>query len=181
MDFEVFKDGWDSSKETACGYGSEKRNTRIIREVLPHIVRGFAIHSILDAGCGDINWFPLDEFPHYVRYVGVDLFPRQPGIIHADITTSNLPPVDLIVCRDVMIHFDNDTVLQTLHNFRRSCAEYLLATTFRCVYNSWRGSGGLQHYPLDLAAPPFNLGEPLLLIPENYPNKFCGLWSLQCD
>lgn len=183
MDRDKFKGGWGSSNETPCGYGSEIGSTVNIRQAIPIIVQGLNIWSILDAGCGDQHWFPFNYLPHRTQmsYVGVDIFPRNKDVLEFDITSDKAVPsgpYDLVICRDVLIHFTNAQAMLALNNFKRFGHKWLLATTYVGAYNEPRKVEGIRYAPMDLVAPPFNLGSPLMLIPENYPAKFCGLWRL---
>jgi hypothetical protein len=104
-----------------------------------------------------------------------------------DITSDTLPAVDLIFCRDCLVHLPLFDIHAALHNFRQSGATWLLTTTFtRRSHNpdilpgSWR--------PINLQAPPFNLPAPTRLIDElcterpggeDFSDKHMGLWKLR--
>ena len=104
--------------------------------------------------------------------------------VSLDITRDPLPRVDLVVCRDVLVHLKNRHILAALANFRRSGSRYLLATTFPGATSNVDGPlGGWR--PTDLVRPPFSLGEPLARVSEaedvedpRYRDKSLGLWRL---
>ena len=46
---------WNSF-ETMSGSGSEIRNTRIISNILPKIIKKYKIKTLFDCPCGDMNY-----------------------------------------------------------------------------------------------------------------------------
>jgi SAM-dependent methyltransferase len=185
---------WDDP-ESVSGRGSSLRSTEAIRSELPALFAEFQIRSVVDAGCGDFNWFRDLELD-LASYVGIevveDLARRNeerhggPGrrFVSLDVIRDPLPRADLILCRDCLVHLKNRQVLAALRNFRRSRSGYLLATTFTGPHpNRDAPLGGWR--PLNLERPPFNLGPPLRLIREaasvedaRFTDKSLGLWPL---
>lgn len=182
--------------ETVSGRGSTLVRTTAIRRELPALFRELGIRSVLDAGCGDFNWFPsLDA--ELDSYVGVEVVEELAAANQArhgsdrrrfcslDVTRDDLPRVDLILCRDCLVHLKNGQVRAALRNFRRSGSTYLLATTFTGEHpNEDAPLGGWR--PVNLERDPFSLGPPLRLISEResvederYLDKSLGLWTLQ--
>jgi SAM-dependent methyltransferase len=182
--------------ETVSGRGSTLHRTAAIRRELPALFRELGVRSVLDAGCGDFNWFPTLETA-LDSYVGVEvveeLAAANQGLhgndrcrfVSLDVTRDDLPRVDLVLCRDCLVHLKNRQVRAALRNFRRSGSSYLLATTFTEAHpNDDVPLGGWR--PLNLERAPFNLGPPLRLISEResvederYLDKSLGLWDLQ--
>ena len=99
-----------------------------------------------------------------------------------DLTSDALPRVDLVLCRDGLVHLSGAQVLKALRNIKQSGSKYLLATTFPellhnldIVTGDWR--------PMNLQREPFNLPQPLKLILEgragpDYRDKSLGLWRI---
>jgi hypothetical protein len=165
----------------------------VVRD-LDRLIRDFGVQSVLDAACGDFNWMrdiSLDE----VDYVGCDIVD---GLIDAnsaahggptrvfeklDFTVDPLPKVDLILCRDVLVHFSYTRVAAALGNFRASGSKYLLTTTFlKTEENVEIGTGWWR--PINLQRPPFDLPEPKETLPDSvsddhYEDKVLALWDLQ--
>jgi len=124
--------------------------------------------------------------------VGIDIVPelisanrkRYPEVdfLVADIVSDPLPKVDLILCRDALVHLPNADVVRALANFRRADATWLLTNTFvshdqnpDIVAGSWR--------PINLQLPPFALPPPSCIVDERclgyegiYRDKRLGLW-----
>jgi SAM-dependent methyltransferase len=185
---------WESG-ESRSGPGSELVRTADLRRELPRLLGDLGVEVLLDAGCGDFRWLAETELP--VReYIGVEVVPElaaenqrrytRPGrrFVQADITCDELPPADLVLCREVLVHFPDDDIEVALANFGRSGAHWLLATTFTArdtndpiELGSWR--------TLNLEAPPFSFPPPLRALPdlpirerEHYLDKRLALWSL---
>ncbi len=100
-----------------------------------------------------------------------------------DLTTDDLPLVDLILCRECLGHLSNRLAGKTLGNIRTSGSEYFLSTTFPAVATnrniptgSWR--------PINLTKPPFDLPQPRQSIddsdnqPDGLPKAVLGLWRV---
>ncbi|MGC4808702.1 hypothetical protein [Micromonospora sp. DT233] len=192
---EVFSLGWpDQAPDTVCGWGSSEPHTQLVRKGLTDILQTYGVRTLTDAGCGDLAWMSTLDLSG-VDYVGHDVHEREswPGLRRRgyqlqvlDITTEDVRPSDLLICRDVFIHLPNDMVLAALARFRASCR--LLLTTSYTSDPTLPGGGfsnlermaapSLRHAKLDLTLAPFGLGEPLERIPEDCPNKYLCLWDL---
>ena len=57
------------------------------------------------------------------------------NFIWADITSSTLPQVDLLFCRDCLVHFSYNDIARAVSNMKRSKSKYLLTTTFLTCKN----------------------------------------------
>lgn len=161
----------------------------VVDELFSLILR-WGVGSMLDAPCGEFNWMG-DVDMRDVSYRGVDIVPDViernrrafgPSFAVADITAHPLPPVDLIVCRDALVHLTLAQGLAALANFRRSGSRYLLATTFaETIENTDIAPGWWR--PLNLERQPFNLAEPLDYIGDSdsddfYSDKILALWRV---
>ncbi len=180
--------------ESVSGDGSSLRETRVARQVLPTLIARYHAQVVLDIPCGDCNWMRAIDFGGRA-YIGADIVadlvernkrafggPNR-SFMHRDIVRDPLPPSDLVLCRDCMIHLPNADVLEALRNVRRSGARYLLATTYNArptntdiLIGDWRA--------INLQAPPFRLPAPLELINEEWDwadgyhaDKCLGLWD----
>jgi hypothetical protein len=195
---EIYNTRGFGGVESVSGHGSDLETTGVLREALPAIIRSLNIRTMLDAPCGDLNWIRQTDLTGIVSYIGLDivedLIKKNLGkqlngavvssFSIADITKDYLAKVDLIFCRDCLVHLPDQLVLQTLDNFRRSGSKYLAATTFilrtrntDVLPGSWR--------PINLQIHPFNLGEPILKFNEGYlgdegkyADKSIGVWEL---
>lgn len=131
-----------------------------------------------------------------IRYVGADVVPeiiaanrqgfatRTRTFLCLDISRDRLPRVDVILCRDCLVHMAFADIAATFANFRRSGSTYLLTTTFTGPRDNRDIATGAWR-PLNLERPPFDLPPPLRLIDEHcqegggaYRDKHLGLWKI---
>ncbi len=189
------RNSW-ANTETVSGNGSDLTQTRVVRRELAVLIRRLGIEMMLDAPCGDYYWMRTLDLK-LRRYIGADIVPdliranqQQYGsdtvsFATLDITQDKLPQVDLILCRDCLVHLPLQRALDALGNFKRTGSKYLLSTTYPgllktnrqlIITGNWR--------PLDLQLPPFSLPEPIQIIneecteAEDYKEKSLGLWDL---
>ncbi|MBR0712874.1 class I SAM-dependent methyltransferase [Bradyrhizobium liaoningense] len=179
--------------ESVSGIGSGVVRTAAFRDEIPALLDRIGARTLLDAGCGDFNW--MKEVSLSQHYIGWDIVPEliaanakhaseKRSFVHGDITSDALPRVDVILCRDCLVHFSFAEAWRALQNFKRSGSLYLLTTTFiahsdnvdiRC--GDWR--------TLDFEAPPFNFAPPVHAIDERclhtggiYRDKRLALWRI---
>jgi SAM-dependent methyltransferase len=179
--------------ESPSGPGSALEQTAELTRVLPDLCRRLSIRTLLDLPCGDGHWMSGIVLPD-VRYIGADLLPevvagaaaRSPEreFLELDLTASPLPPADLLLCRDCMVHLSFADNARALKNLHRSGIPFLLATTFPdepanrdIVTGDWR--------PLNLERAPFGFPAPLDLLREGcteqggmFADKSLGLWRV---
>lgn len=145
--FKVSTKGWSGgSKETRCGYGSTLKATKSIREELPVLLEKYDIRNILDIGCGDLNWIK-DIIPEDIEYYGIDWIIPDKAVktsskkLNLHLTEQNIfdvdnwPKVDLVICKDVLIHMDLMDATSLFWKMIDSGAKYLLITTFHTILN----------------------------------------------
>ena len=182
--------------ETLSGPGSTLLATRTLRTALSELIGEYGIRSLLDIPCGDGNWISQADLGSKLDlYIGADIVQELVDLnagrwnarpnckfLKLDVTRDALPRVDLIFCRDGLVHLSNALAAQALRNIKLSGSRYLLATTFfehpdntDIVNGEWR--------PTNLERPPFNLPSPMKLIVERktpaYGDKCLGLWEIR--
>jgi len=177
--------------ESISGPGSTVRYTENIRKELPALIDRLGATQVLDAPCGDYNWFRLVPRSSDVEYTGGEIVDAlvaklqvaygngNTRFVRLDITSDPLPPADLWICRDVLIHFSNRRAFQTLANLLRSRIKYFLTTSHpECTHNTDIVSGRFRM--LNLQLPPFSFCEPLLMLDdwiEGSPRSRLCLWE----
>jgi len=195
-------------KESYSGPGSTLKETETIRKKIPELLREFNIKTLLDAPCGDFNWMQHVNLSYLDQYIGIDIVSdliKKNKKIHenethlficANIIDDLLPQVDIILCRDCLVHLKFQDIWKTLTNMKKSRSIYLLTTTFPQVQSNHdlnkivpQSNRGLKERvpwrPLNLQQAPFNFPKPLKLIKENckhdkrYPDKSLGLWKIE--
>src|SRR5436190_267638 len=186
----IYLDNSWGDPESISGRGSTFARTNVIRDALPALLRGVAARSMLDAACGDFNWMRHVELGA-VEYTGTDIVPKLVARNHRlygrkgrsfvllNVTSDQIPRVDLILCRDCFIHLSFKDIGAALDNFRRSNSTFLLATTHvNITENEDTQSGGWRS--VNLQIPPFNLPPPASLMIEDPELGNClGLWRLE--
>jgi hypothetical protein len=182
--------------ESISGPGSTLEQTRNVRSVLPEVIKKYNITSILDAPCGDFNWMRYVALGDCVYY-GIDIVDplikklqnlyttEQRHFMVKNIIVDQLPGVDLIVCRDCLVHFSYDAIYATLLNLKKSGARYLLTTTFTYPWRENQNISTGGWCALNLQKAPFKFPAPLFIINEGcteqgsiYADKSLALWSL---
>ena len=180
---------------SVSGPGSAIDQTAVIAHALPVVFRELNVHSLLDIPCGDFHWMRTVNLDG-IHYIGADivlpLVQRNKGahgrtgieFRHLNLVADRLPKVDLILCRDCLVHLCYADVFRALVNICDSGSEYLLTTTFTSrVYNRDIATG--DFHPLNVQQPPFAFPPPLRLINEQctegdgaYRDKCLGLWCI---
>lgn len=168
---DVFEKIYDSnfwgSDESKSGPGSQIESTESVRESLPKLFEKYNIKSVLDAPCGDYNWMKTVE-KNGIKYIGGDIVPK---IVRAnnknykdentsfkviDITSDEIPQVDLIICRDCLQHLSQKNAKKALKNFKESGSKYLLVTNYPWTLENYDIKNG-DFCPLNLCETPFGL------------------------
>ena len=190
----IFEYGNWRDRDTICGFGSTLEATEYIRAQLPLLCESLNIKTMLDVPCGDFNWMKEVSLPK-VKYIGADVVKKliiknvelyskeNREFIYLDVTRDRIPKVDLILCKDLFIHFSFEDIMLTLKNFKASDAKYLLASTYMGeIKNIDRSTPCCRLINLQTA--PFNFPAPLEIIPEKtelrheYSKKVLALWRL---
>lgn len=181
--------------ESDSGWGSTLKNTEDIRKKLPCLVKQLAARTFLDLACGDFNW--LKEVDLEVSmYLGADIVSsicknnthkyaqHNRAFKKLDLTKSALPNVDIILCRDALVHLSFLDISKAISNIKKSGSRYLLATTYPNVEINFEiCTGGWR--PLNLQKPPLNWTEPDQLLEDSEEiglpdwGKHLGLWEIE--
>jgi hypothetical protein len=185
----VYRDNlWDSG-ESRSGQGSELAYTATLRTELPALLQQLGVQSMLDLPCGDFNWMQHVDLSG-IQYVGADIVPEivndnqakfgnaQRRFICADVVEDALPEVDLIFCRDCLIHFSFRLIGSALKAMLAGKARYLLLTHDDILIRYEPNGGKNQdleapasgvnymYRPINFTLPPFSFPPPVHLIKE---------------
>jgi hypothetical protein len=185
-----------SNSDSVSGIGSNLNKTTTLLKELHVLIDNYKIKTMLDLPCGDFNWMKHNDF-NLDNYIGADIVSKliiQNNKLYRnekrkfkkmDLTKSNLPKVDVILCRDCLVHFSYDDIKKAVNNIIKSESKYFLTTTFTgnkqnydIITGAWR--------PINLELEPFNFPEPITYINENCQeflglskDKSLGLWSVE--
>ena len=191
----IYRSNAWGSVESVSGPGSEMSATEPLRDALPQIFQRLGISSLLDAGCGDLNWMRQVDY-RFERYVGVDVvepliarhsrqsWPSGYEFRVESVAAYSGPPLDAVFSRDVLVHLPFDLVKKAIDRWVGMGFRYLFLTNFPahkanqdCRIGEWR--------PLNFGQPPFNFPPPLMEIWEGaslegtaFSDKSIGIWEV---
>jgi hypothetical protein len=104
--------------------------------------------------------------------------------VRLDLTSDPLPPGDLILCRDCLVHLSYANIERALRNIRASGAKWLLTTSFLDLADNrdiedgdWRPLN-FQRQPFDFPSPDAFLLEDCREAEGAYRDKALCLWPL---
>jgi len=174
---KIFKINSWQNEESRSGGGSTLEATECLRRDLPGLLTALGVQSLNDAPCGDFNWMKDLKLWGEIAYHGFDIVDeliaanceryKRPGVAFdkADIVVDVLPPADMILCRDAMIHLSNRDVARALRMFRKSGATWVaLSQSDWCKSNVDTVTGGMRRINFHLA--PFGFPTPEAIIPD---------------
>ncbi|WP_205603698.1 class I SAM-dependent methyltransferase [Cyclobacterium sp. SYSU L10401] len=183
--------------ESVSGTGSDTNQTNVIIPEMEKLFQELEVKSILDAPCGDFNWMNQVNLAE-IDYLGIDIVEdlihfnrsknwnkRSVKFKTGNIITDDLPRVDLILCRDCLVHFSFADIKKTLVNFKKSGSKYLLTTSFTSHATNQEIQTGYWR-PLNLQKSPFNFPPPVKTINEKcmegggkHRDKMLLAWELK--
>jgi len=202
---KIYNNNIWGGKESKSGKGSDLDQTKRIINRIPHLVKNYEIKSILDMGCGDLNWMKhvLYQLPG-IKYTGVDIvddlieknkinFPDY-EFYALDIMKMNFDDFnyDLVICRDLLVHYSFNSIVAFLYRIANSSCKYLLTTTFirhdRQNKKDIDLNKGISWRTINLVKSPINLRDPIYMIHErctqidtdgsDCKDKSLGVWSV---
>lgn len=193
---DIYRSNYWDGKDSRSGIGSDFIHTTVIRQEIPLLLRDINAKSLLDAPCSDFYWMK-NMNPNVGRYIGADIVTeliaenqRKHGdgtrkFVTLDIINDDIPKVDIILCRDCLVHLSFKDIISTIMNFKKSGSTYLLTTTFtKCLKNRDIATGNWRTINMQYA--PFNFPEPVKLIDEKYTgqggkysDKSLAIWKLE--
>jgi SAM-dependent methyltransferase len=193
---EVFSDYWSKNhwknSESKSGDGSTLLYTVHIRREIPLLIKRLQATSMLDAPCGDFNWFKEVKFGQEVNYMGGDIVDGMISelnqkygsnarkFITLDAIAGKLPDVDIWMCRDLIFHLPTADVFKLIDNFIKSNIKYLLVTSHAAseISNEDTFIGGFRL--INLLNPPFSFpsaDEQMKDYIEGFPERYLLLYK----
>jgi len=177
---KMFSRSWASEGgETPCGQGSTLTNTAAMRVALQEWLYKYGVDVMVDAGCGDFNWVKQLNLGG-ITYYGYDIVDRKrrdlPFAVK-DVITESFPPCDLVVCKDVFIHWTNEMIMDAIANFRKY-TNYMFAESTPGISNDGRPEQAGGFARVNLEGLPFNLGPPMEKIKDKKFRRYYGWWDI---
>lgn len=179
---------------SVSGPGSDLSQTGRLVATLRTLMEAHDVKSLLDIPCGDFHWMRRVDLQG-LSYVGADIVRelivqnqhyagKGMTFRHMDLLVHPLPKVDLILCRDCLVHFSFDDIFRALQNLCASGSRFLLTTTFPLRPQNLPIPTG-KWRTLNLERAPFCLPPPVVVLDEGctegggeYADKSLGLWRL---
>ncbi len=204
---EIYKKEYWPSKDPSyfglqcSGQGALLRNAQSAAAALQIILTKMKIHmgkqslSILDMGCGDLQW--MSKFlitRDDIEYTGMDIIPEiinshkqqfenlpNSHFMQLDVVTTPVnESYDIIILRDVLQFLHQSDALRALQHLSNSGSKFLLATSFPDTTQN----GDITRIPLkdrrfsyNLELPPF-LIEPPICSSYDWNVEHLALWAL---
>jgi len=185
----IYKLNYWSNNFSRSGNGSTMEYTYNLRKKLPQLIKNYNINSILDCPCGDFFW--MQNFLKAKKlsyYIGGDIVPdliKKNNKLYSnkfisfkllDIRFDELPKADLLICRDLFIHFSYNDIRTSLLNFIKSKVKFILFS-HNCLTNNFVNKDILtgEYRRINLFKKPFNLKSSLMNIkdgPQNTQSDF---------
>lgn len=180
-------------KTSLSGTGSDPAQTARLEAELATLLRELGVRRLLDVPCGDFAWMQRVDLDG-INYIGGDIVAplieanrkhyAAPGVEFnvLDVVSGPLPPADLLLCRDCLVHLPLRDAMGALRTMAAAQIRHVLLTTFPTrdanpdiATGKWR--------PLNLERAPFNLPPPQRLLIEGcaekegrFADKALGLW-----
>ncbi len=192
----IWADNYWGNAESRSGGGSSLTQTADLRVSLAAMLQELKITSMLDLPCGDFHWMKEVAFCPEMSYVGGDIVDEliiNNRLSYAsdrfqfetlNLKTSDLPQVDLVFCRDCLVHLDINAIQDALCNIKRSKSKLILMTHFTNRRPNQNIETG-QWRPINWTQSPYNFPQPLQLIDERcsendgaFRDKSMALWNV---
>ena len=188
---EIFEDIVHNQKwkKSTCGPGSTIGYTKNLREKLKPLLIKHNIKSMLDIPCGDYSWMSLINVQEVVNYTGGDIVEflikenklKYPNVNFSvfNLTTDKLPDIDLLFCRDCLLHLSFEDIDKVFKNISESNIKYILTSNwFEDATNDRNILTGSWRY-VNFLDSPYNFEKPLDSIVdfvEGFPRREMLLW-----
>ncbi|MGH1590639.1 methyltransferase domain-containing protein [Methylobacterium phyllosphaerae] len=146
------------------GGGSSINRAAQYAGLLQNFIRTEKVRKVCDIGCGDWQFSQFLDFGDS-EYIGYDVVESvvernervygsaKINFIKADVSSIEIPECDLLICKDVMQHLNNDLAISLSRKF--NAARVCLITNDFALENLPSRTGDTR--PLNLIAEPFRL------------------------
>ena len=169
---------WKSKMSgSRSGRGSDSDTTNNIRENLSNFLKEKKITSILDIPCGDFYWMSQMNLEN-IHYHGADIVEEIINVNNKNfkskniffsklnVKNDNLPYADFLLCRDCLVHLDEDEIFLALKNIKKSKPKFFASTCF-LDYSNTKSDLDDNWKPINLSKSPFNLRSPEFILDDS--------------
>jgi len=198
MNIMKIKDFWNrrfGTPETYCGSGSYIQNTKETISWIQDMLKLTKTKSILDLGCGDWNWMKEVNLEG-IHYTGIDLdeefieenkekYPQHTFLV-ADALKGKYPTVDLVICRDLLLHLKDEDIAKILEKIINSKSIYFMTSSHMGGANrDFSNREKKKVYTrrkrpsrrVNLLIPPWCFESPEYYVEESSQNRIFGVWK----
>ena len=185
----------NESDGSLSGAGSNISSTKQIISSLQEFLVKNEIKSLLDVPCGDWMWMKKINLGT-TSYIGGDIVTdiiETNNLKHGneyvkfqviDIRTDKLGEHDLLVVRDLLIHFHDAQIKETIINIKKNNFKYIAITNHPDTQKNIENNLGDNWRPVNLLISPFNLPKPDIILPDvntadpnpNAKHKNLSIW-----
>jgi len=201
----IYKNFGFGGAESRSGPGSDSNQTDRVSKDLLKLIKEKNIKSVVDIPCGDFNWMK-EICSEFENYIGGDIVKEcieenqkkfgndKIKFIHFNALKDEIPECDLLIVRDLLIHFPLKDGNKIVENILKSNCKYILTSTWYNIKNPDNNPISRnknidmgRFYPVNLMIPPFNFPNPEEYIEEQIildghrigDRKILGLWKLE--
>jgi len=175
----------NSSYIPKSGPGSSLEYTKSIRNFLNYFIDKNEIKSVVDLGCGDLNWIKYTK-AFMIDYTGIDIseslinehknnYPAK-KFYNKDIVKEDIPEADLIIIRDVVFLMKNKDILDLFENIKHKF-KYLLITSCNNINNKEEHNNIYHFSEVNLEIEPFNKFNGQIVADESHSNRKVYLFN----
>jgi hypothetical protein len=176
--------------ESPCGPGSSMEYTKNLRSQLGPFLLKHNIKSMFDAPCGDYSWINQTKLPEDLKYIGGDIVDflilenqqKYPGVefIQFNLVSDSMPDVDLLFCRDCLLHLTLADIDKVFENFCRSNIKYILTSNWLEKTKNHNDIKTGKHRFINFLEDPYNFNQPIDFLIDYIPRhtkRHLMLWD----
>jgi SAM-dependent methyltransferase len=156
-------------QDSLSGLGSTEHATERLVNELSDFLAEVGCRRLVDVGCGDFNW--MRKVQGNFEYLGIDTVAElvkannenfsssTRKFVCLDATRAEIPPGDVVVCREVLFHLSFRDGIRLLRNIKAAGFKYVLLTSDKSVwFNSDIRNGDFRL--INLSRSPYALPRP---------------------
>jgi hypothetical protein len=175
----IYKNNVWTCNGVRSGHGSELNQTINIRNFLDKFIPDNSIKSVVDLGCGDLNWIKHTQ-AFSIDYTGIDIAGplieehksnyTDKKFYNKDIIKDEIPECDLIIIHDVIFHIKIRDILFLFENIKHKF-KYLLITSCNNIINEDNHENIYHFSKVNLEITPFNKIKGVMAADESHSNR----------
>jgi glutaredoxin-related protein len=133
---DVYKNNLWGGRDSKSGTGSEGNFAEEKIILIQDIIKEYNIQSIIDIGCGDLNWMKIILEKTKINYTGIDLVEsllndnkkKAPEHCFEILDFNKIYKADLLIIFDVFGHQLHNEVIEMINYINKLDVKYVLVT-----------------------------------------------------